>query len=222
MKASALLIAVAAAVVAALPAAAAADDPMCRNGSFPEEQTDFHVAEVTGSGPAHFLGDMDGCPSHEARCQARGYVVPGDRLLIGRTSGDFACAFYPGKGGGSAGWLPVDRLRASPPDAAAGPAGWVGKWTDGDNSISVAAKGGVLHAGGSAYWPSAHPPASVAPGGPNMGDFDGALRPDGTALTYKDDSCTVTLRRVGAWLVVADNHGCGGMNVSFTGVYGRR
>lgn len=34
--------------------------------------------------------------------------------------------------------------------------------------------------------------------------------------------CTVGLRRLGPWLVVDDNLACGGMNVTFRGVYRRR
>jgi hypothetical protein len=36
------------------------------------------------------------------------------------------------------------------------------------------------------------------------------------------NGCTATLTLVGALLVVADNGGCGGMNVHFDGVYTRK
>ena len=35
------------------------------------------------------------------------------------------------------------------------------------------------------------------------------------------DGCAVTLRRAGPWLIVDDNMGCGGLNVTFRGVYRR-
>jgi hypothetical protein len=34
--------------------------------------------------------------------------------------------------------------------------------------------------------------------------------------------CEVDVALAGSFLVVADNHGCGGHNVSFTGIYTRR
>jgi hypothetical protein len=65
----------------------------------------------------------------------------------------------------------------------------------------------------------------VAPGGPNIGDLGGSARPHGAVLAYSDgdpDGCRATMTLIGSLLVVADNDQCGGMNVSFTGVYQRK
>ncbi|MCA1633634.1 MAG: hypothetical protein LC802_07935 [Acidobacteria bacterium] len=47
-------------------------------------------------------------------------------------------------------------------------------------------------------------------------------RPAGNVLTVEEDSCRVTLRLVGDYLVASDNSECGGMNVRFDGVYRRK
>jgi hypothetical protein len=39
--------------------------------------------------------------------------------------------------------------------------------------------------------------------------------------TKCDGACRVRMQRVGPWLVVGDNGGCGGAGVSFTGLYDR-
>jgi hypothetical protein len=76
----------------------------------------------------------------------------------------------------------------------------------------------------------------VKRGGVNVGDFevevpiaDGvvafAMDDDGTTKPFdfkrgdNDDICRIKLWRLGPYLVAADNVRCGGMNVSFTGVY---
>jgi hypothetical protein len=43
-------------------------------------------------------------------------------------------------------------------------------------------------------------------------------------LVFRDDSgadCDVTMRRRGPYLVVDDNRNCGGLNVTFEGIYVR-
>jgi hypothetical protein len=199
---------------------AAEEDLSCRNGLFTEEQSEFGIAKVLGGPKVHLIDDGAGCPSREARCAARAYLTPGDEVITGRRHGDFICVFYPGKGGGSAGWLPAENLKA-PPKGPAGEDGWVGRWVDGDDVIALRRTGTEISARGDGYWPSAHPPRSIAPGGPNLGAFAGAGRPAAGLLTIVDGACAVTLRRVGRYLLATDNRGCGGLNVTFTGVYGR-
>jgi hypothetical protein len=42
------------------------------------------------------------------------------------------------------------------------------------------------------------------------------------ALTLEDDICKITLRLVGDFLVADDNGDCGGVNVTFDGVYRKK
>jgi hypothetical protein len=219
-------LAITAVVLLAASSARAADDGTCRNGDFPTEQGRFGLAQVTGAGRLPFLDDTNGCPNETAACRARGYVVTGDVLLTGRIQGAYVCAFYPSRGGGSAGWVRRDRLASQPAEPSPALSAWAGRWADGDNTIKLSAKAGALIADGDAYWPSANPPLSERPGGPNIGQLGGSAKPTGGRVVFKDGDgeydCAATLNLVGRFLVVADNNNCGGANVSFTGVYVRR
>ena len=206
---------------------AAPEDLFCRNGGFPGMEKDVSLAQVVGMGRLHLLGDMDGCPRDDESCrQGHGYVLPGDVLLAGRTHGGYRCVFYPDRSGGSAGWVRQDRLRLLPLDATPSWSAWVGHWRDGgdgDNAITISRKGDALTANGEAYWP-ANLTEDEWPGGPNLGAMEGTAKPVGRQVIFTDhddDGCTVKATLVDKWLVVSDNHQCGGMNVNFDGVYGK-
>lgn len=211
--------------VSCLPARAQDEAQMCRNGLFPTSEAQIGRAQVTGKSRAFLLDDYNGCPAETAKCRAATTsVAPGAVLLTGHKLGAYVCTLDPVSG--DAGYVEASRLKTLPVDAAPPLKAWVGRWKQYDDTIHLAAKGTALSASGDAYWPSAHPSARQYPGGPNVGDFSGTAQPKGQTVTFADSSdpqaCTVTLRLVGDALVVADNQNCGGMNVSFTGVYRRR
>jgi hypothetical protein len=211
-------------LLAATAAHGQAPDMSCSNGGFPAEKA-IGLAKVIGADRLVFLKDSDGCPSEAASCRQRAYVVGGDELLTGRGAGAYVCAFFPSRGGGSAGWVRRARLAPLPVDASPPPSAWAGHWADGDDTISLTVKGGALVADGNAYWPSAHPSPAQFPGGPNLGDLSGTARPTGNRVVFADSdpqACSATLSLVGGLLVVSDNGACGGANVSFGGVYRRR
>ena len=212
------------ALIGAPAAHAQAQDMMCRNGLFPSEST-IGMAKVAGTDKLFFLNDSDGCPNETAACRQRAYVVGGDQVLTGRTVGAYVCAFYPSRGGGSAGWVQTARLTPLPVNAAPALSAWAGHWVDGDDTLTLTIKKGLLSADGDAYWPSAHPSASQFPGGPNVGDLSGEAAPKANRVVFTDNDpngCTATATLVGGLLAVADNGGCGGMNVHFDGVYTRK
>lgn len=206
-------------------AKAAEDDGFCRNGGFPSEQSTFAQGKVIGSGRLDLLTDMNGCPSSTQKCNGFGYVLPGDVVVTGRTKGDYICAFYPNRSGGSAGWVEKARLTPVPFDARPALKDWAGRWKDGDNELRFSLAHGQLHVKGDAYWPSANPSPQDAPGGPNIGSVDADAQPDGNKVQFSEgkdaDSCKVTATLLGTRLVVDDNGNCGGMNVRFSGVYQR-
>lgn len=206
------------------------DEGMCRNGGFPLEQDAFTLARVTGKPRLHFLDDMEGCPSKgEAACRQRGYVIEGDTLIVGRAQGHYRCVFYPNKGGGSAGWVPEDRLRRLPLPTAIPLQAWAGHWQgSGDNTLDLIPNGdGTVTMNGDAYWPSANPDPEMRPGGPHLGSVTARDTPQGNRLEVieggplEEYRCKVTAHLLGDLLVVADNSNCGGANVSFSGVYRR-
>jgi hypothetical protein len=212
------------ALLATSAARAQAVDVSCSNGSFPAERA-IGLAKVTGGERLVFLKDSDGCPNAQPSCLQRAYVVSGDQLLTGRSFGAYVCAFYPSPGGGSAGWVPSARLSALAVDPSPPLAAWGGLWANIDDTIDLKVKGAVLVADGNAYWPSRRPSPSQFPGGPNVGDLSGSAAPKGNVIVFTDsdpNGCTATATLIGTLLVVADNNGCGGQNVSFSAVYKHR
>jgi hypothetical protein len=199
-------------------------DATCRNGSFPTDETSIGQAQVIGQGRLWLLNDDNGCPTAAAKCRGPTSVRTGATLLSGHRLGTYVCAFDPVSG--DAGYVDTARLKPLPVDASPPLKAWVGRWREGDDVIRLTAKGAALTADGQAWWPSAHPSTRQFPGGPNTGDLSGTATPRGAVVIFADDAsdpqaCKATLRLVGADLVVADNGACGGMNVSFTGVYRR-
>ena len=206
------------------PGLARAEDPSCRNGLFPAENTSFALAKVTGAPRTYLRTDIAPCPDDSAACRGRVYVVPGDLVLTSIARGPFVCAYYPGKVGGSAGFVRQDEVQVQPTPAPALSA-WVGAWRDGDDSIVLHVSGHQLVAEGNAYWPSANPSLKQAPGGPHTGEMSGQATPrDGTVVFAGSDpdDCRVKLTLLPPYLLAADNLNCGGANVSFIGVYRKK
>jgi hypothetical protein len=67
---------------------ALSDADFCRNGLFPREQESLSLGVVQGqkAEKVHFFGDFDGCPSNGAQCRHSTYLVPGDEVLVGKTT----------------------------------------------------------------------------------------------------------------------------------------
>ena len=200
-----------------------ADDAVpCANGSFPAQQVAFGLARVIGAPRTYLRSDAPPCPNDSAACRGRGYVVPGDVVLTGTTDGAYVCALFPSRNGGSAGYVRHDEIALQPVPAGVPLAAWQGAWRDGDNSIALRADAGRLTATGEAYWPSAHPSPASRPGGPNLGDMSGSATPTNNTVEFAGNEpaeCRVSLTLLPPFLLAVDNGNCGGMNVSFTGVY---
>lgn len=194
----------------------------CRNGAFTRDAEEFRTARVDGrkGSRLYFQGDEEGCPGPAAKCRQKAYVVPGDEVVVSRAFGDWACAWYqPARGRETVGWLPADRLATADPAANPPPARWLGAWGFYDNLLRVkrGRAGGSLLVEGTATW------QGVNPGNVHVGELSGEGAPAGNVLTLGDDpaDCRATLRLVGNYLVVSDNKQCGGLNVTFDGVYRR-
>jgi hypothetical protein len=192
----------------------------CRNGLFASDAQEFRLARVTGGRGerAYFYGDDEGCPAPNAKCRQKAYVVPGDVLIVSRSFGDFACAWYqPARGHETVGWIPANQLAVSAPEPNPPPARWLGEWEFYDDSLRVGrGKGARLSISGEAFWHGANP------GNIHTGEVNGESAPAGNTLKVEDDPCKLTLRLVGDYLIAADNGECGGANVRFDGVYRRK
>jgi hypothetical protein len=185
---------------------------------------------------------MPYCPAEVDQCQMAAFVVPGDLLLVGPAMEDFACAAYRSPAARrvndrlreTIGFVPLSGLEPVPA-ATPKPADWTGTWfraAEARITIGPEAAGKLTISGQASY--GAHDPERARRGAVNVGELDGIVAlptgamialgegHDGTAPFGDDRSeCRARLRLFGPYLVVEDNGGCGGNNVSFTGVYRR-
>ncbi len=199
-------------------------------------QSDLTPAPITAElvevapGPDRYFhaGDeREGCPAPTVACRRKGYVVAGDRLVAWEAKGPLRRVTYLATGAKrpSEGWVETAALRRvtlAPPK----PADWIGGWSGWESEIDInrGTKPGTFHLGGNATWGS-HDPERVKNGGVNFGMFGADVpEPAGNALALADSEepdCRIALRLLGPYLVARDNGRCGGLNVSFSGVYRR-
>lgn len=209
-------------ILAGLPAAAlaqsSAQDTTCRTGLF-TRQASFAQAEVTAS-RAFFYEDTSGCPLG-GDCRTNSYVIDGDTLVIGRRIGDFVCAYYTNEGTSTAGWLRIGALHIRPLDATPPLARWLGDWSDGASAdVTILSKDGRTFIAGEAFWP-ARPEENTWPT-IHIGEVNDRLTIAGHRATYADDNlCELELTLLQDFLLIEDNFKCGGVNVTFGGVYRR-
>jgi hypothetical protein len=180
------------------------------------DDSDLRLGKAVGPGRISFLTDGPGCPGPAAACRTSFFARPGQALLLGRSRASYVCAFDARTD--TTGWIPEQRVAARPVDPAPPLTAWIGTWRLYDNSIVLKQAGESVDADGAAYWPG----KNVMPA--NQGAFAGTVRPSGNRLHFSDDqqACEVDMTLAGPFLVVADNQGCGGLNVSFTGIFTRR
>ena len=197
-----------------------------------------------GAGQLHFVKSgaaRPGCPSAAPACLERGFVLPGDAAIVVGTWSGYACAVFTSpapRAVTTSGWLPEAAL-AAPAGAPDATPDWRGDWRSGPEQrirIIATPQGGIALAGEATF--GARDPDRVRRGAVNTGDFDATATPsgdhlaflvgdDGQALPFdaaraKTESlCGLHLWRLGPYLVATDNLQCGGMNVTFAGVYRR-
>jgi hypothetical protein len=183
------------------------------------------------------------CPAPIARCTRKAFVVPGDPVIVTAISGAYACATFTSptpKAAVTVGWLPRAALGEAERDATARrPAEWAGTWRSGpEQEIHIQSGDGarIVITGDATFGGS--DPERVRRGAVNVGEIAGtvtvqngtaafAIGEDGATHAFDikgsegADLCRVRLWRLGHYLIAADNMMCGGMNVTFTGVYRR-
>ena len=197
-----------------------------------DAQRPIRVAKVSkGESHAHLIKsayDDSNCPAAAEACRMRAYLVLGDLVLVGKTKDAFTCiAFEPPTGKTvrwTRGWLPSARLEPVTPVASPKLADWIGRWTHPGGEITIARQsGGKLSAKGLAVIPAAQDT--------HTGVIEATARPSGGVLAFadagepfesEDADCRVRMQRIGPYLLVEDNGGCGGSAVSFTGLYARK
>jgi hypothetical protein len=165
-----------------------------------------------------FHDRAEACPATGACGWRReDHAIGGDEVLASAEVNGFRCVYAAApKGDLTAGFLPAAELEPASDAEPLTPEFLTGRWGHlGETEITFTRTGDALAAKGQATYDTG------APGGVNTGELDGPVTiADGTAR-YAVDGCEVTARRRGPFLIVSDNNACGGMNVSFGGVYTR-
>ena len=216
-------------IVLSLGVSAAAAAESCE-GTYGFEGEGYTVAKIKSKVKrTYFLAD-DGTP-------LKPYVARGDELMITDRKVGALCAVYVSrKGDETSGWINSDDVEISK-DTIQKPGVWVGKWTTGEWAnleITASKKNGWLTVSGDAMW--AANAEAMLNGGVNIGEVGGDAPLENGALGFtvaegdayipfseaKEFDCAIRMRALGSsYLLVEDNHNCGGHNVSFTGLYAR-
>lgn len=212
----------------------------CTDPTDPAQFGALQIAQIKSSaGRAHFYDAAcdAGAKGLEA-CRRKAYVQPGDVVLIGDIHDTTACAtFVDKKGRATSGIIKASTVEPVRGADQSTRRAFVGRWVREEAEISVTAKGPALAFKGEATYGSKDP-QRVARGAVNSGNIDftadpasnrlsvGLSGPDGATAVAKDKvaatDCQLDMIVLGPYLVVKDNMQCGGMNVSFTGVYRRK
>jgi hypothetical protein len=147
---------------------------------------------------------------NDRRSQAKAYLVKGDVVAVRNVKSDWACALYLGNTGvQTIGWLEVKNLKS-----ASVAQDIVGNWTtaSGDQNLSISKSGSGYRIKGTAIFPASG----------NDGAVDGALKFSGGQWRYSAGGCELGVLFLNKQLLVQDNLGCGGLNVTFGGSYQRK
>lgn len=147
-------------------------------------------------------------------CQ-RSSFVPGTHLVMLFKQGKEACVAMNTKFKGAVhettGWVALDGLKELPESASMN--AWQGDWETASGTLNIIISGDALEVKGEGAWQG---PVATAV---HTGDFRATAKTDSNTLKLTDGDCTVNITKVGEHLIAHDNNQCGGMNVTFTGLY---
>jgi hypothetical protein len=145
--------------------------------------------------------------------------VKGNEVLTSKIFGEFTCVWYqPKRGSETVGWIHTKNLD-QPAFLTERYAPWPGEWEYSGNTLTITKtnKQDTFSVKGNAYWRGL---------GDNIhiGEINatGVVTDEGR-MSLTEDTCKIMLDVViGKYLVVSDNLECGGVNVTFKGVYTKK
>jgi hypothetical protein len=178
-----------------------------------------------------------GCLSAVNTCKLKAFLVPGDEVLMDRMEGPYVCVtFVSERGVATRGLLPRAALQIASPEPPSVQQ-WHGRWRrDEEAEIVIKSKDDEVEISGAATWRSTVPSVQRGYYETQTGELEGNGKPKGhvLAIGYDPDRsgfppaedavpdiCAAKLELYGRYLRVTDNDRCGGMHVTFTGVYVR-
>jgi hypothetical protein len=236
MRAGVISLFLGALLFATSAAAYEANDPANSLGVDWDEAQPLTVAKVTAKARVNFVKSpydddfkADGCPASTVACRKKSYLVTGDLVLVGKTRGAFTCVAYqtPNKPTWSNGWMLSSALASVAPMTAPAVSDWLGDWDQPHAGIEIkpGGIGGRLQIEGIAAFKGAQDV--------HTGVIEAQVMPDKDSIAFLDDGwfpfatqcdsgCKVRMRRIGQLLLVEDNGNCGGVGVTFTGLYHRK
>lgn len=187
----------------------------------PESLEGARLLEVRSAGRQPLYKSFgEGCPTLRRRCREQAYLLDGDLVVADGppANGFIAVKFTNRRGRTTLGLLP---MTAVVPVTEHGPVDWTGVWRREEATVTVKpASAGQVQVEGLATWGGSDP-ERVRNGGVHTGEFGGKFDGRRRDAALAEDECRVRLRLLGPYLLVTDNLGCGGVNVTFTGVYRR-
>jgi len=174
------------------------------------------------------------CPSAATACRIKAYLVPGDEILTNPTDDPYVCAKFKSQSFvETIGYLPRAALELVPSERPSIQK-WDGTWRRDPEAVIVLKSGGdQVTVSGNATWGGSDP-RRVKQGAVHTGELEGTGQPRGRVLALgydpersvfppdrdaSEDGCAAKLELFGRYLIVQDNGQCGGVNVSFNGVY---
>lgn len=175
-------------------------------------QTEPDLAEIDTKTPA--LAWMDCDPSRSCISLK---LDPGSPVLIYRKKGEWTCGYGVNRHGAGPAWFRTRDLRALEFTEAPAIEAWYGVWKSGVDRMAISASKnrGELHLIGNATWHGAN-------GNEHFGHVEGNATPSRNRLHIVDGECVIDLTLAGRYMLADDNQqGCGGMNVSFSGIWRR-
>ncbi len=191
----------------------------CRNGFFPRESQDYSLGTIKAKKGerVYFYGDDENCPN-EKNCRQKSYLIGGNEVIVSRKFGNWACAwFQPKKNSETVGWIPLKNLEFM--NMVQGIEEYAGKWNYYDNEIEIkkTTDPKVFEVKGLALWKGMS-------NNIHTGELEGKAVWNEKLLMYGDEdkseyACKVKFDLLWKYLIVSDNLNCGGLNVTFSGVY---
>lgn len=227
MKSAGLVLA---ALALAATAAQAADKLDCDGPGYEKGMANLVLGTVQG-GKVNFIAnqsDKPKCPSADASCKRKGYLVEGDQVVVdkdGGTNGYVCVAYIGAKGAESDGWMPAANVKIMPAVV-----NWAGTWKrDTTSELDITKKGAAtVDVSGEAT-------GGGMPDAPNEGDIDADIdaRAPYAAFAITGDKqvpfnkageydCAVEMRQIENYIFVNDNNNCGGAAVTFSGLYAKQ
>jgi hypothetical protein len=206
-------------------------DPNNCNGVDWDDKSPWVVAKVSAEPRVNFIKSpydddfkAENCPAATDACRKKSFLVTGDLVFVGKTNGAFTCINYQSplakKQIWATGWLPTAALTPTARMSPTKTSDWIGTWYHPGGPIDIKeGAGGNLHVEGGITVPTARDF--------HNGGFEAEVAPQNDMLDFVDDgsnygsACHVQMQRIGTWLLVGDNGGCGGAGVTFQGLYRR-